>query len=224
MNVKQMNLEQIERTLSERRVGAIDGRKYFSVMLLLVQGEDGLRILFEQRSRKMKTQPGDVCFPGGRIEPDETPLECALRETEEEIGIGRQQIRVLGQFDTLYEISDITMYTFVGAVEEEALQHLKLNPAEVETVFTVPYEFFLETEPLSYTYDIVQKVEDFPYEAAGIRPDYKWRVGKKTIPVYHYGDGDERQIIWGMTGRIVSWFVSEMERMNRMNDAEHIGL
>ena len=67
-------------------------------------------------------------------------------------------------------------------------------------------------------------MEDFPYEAAGIRPDYKWRVGKKTIPVYHYGDGDERQIIWGMTGRIVSWFVSEMERMNRMNDAEHIGL
>ena len=54
--------------------------------------------------------------------------------------------------------------------------------------------------------------EDFPYEEAGIRPDYKWRVGKKTIPVYHYGDGDERQIIWGMTGRIVSWFVSEMER------------
>ena len=138
INARQMNLEQIEKGLSERRVGAIDGRKYFSVMLLLVQGEKGLRILFEQRSRKMKTQPGDVCFPGGRIEPDETPLECALRETEEEIGIGREQIRVLGQFDTLYEISDITMYTFVGAVEEDALQHLKLNPAEVETVFTVP--------------------------------------------------------------------------------------
>ena len=52
MNAKQMNLEQIERSLSERRVGAIDGRKYFSVMLLLVQGEDGLQILFEQRSKR----------------------------------------------------------------------------------------------------------------------------------------------------------------------------
>ena len=70
MNTKQMNLEQIERNLSERCVGAIDGRKYFSVMLLLVQGEDGLQILFEQRSRKMKTQPGDVYFPNKKIKPN----------------------------------------------------------------------------------------------------------------------------------------------------------
>lgn len=206
-----MNIKTVEQFMEGRKPGAIGQQKDCAVLIPLVEREDGLHILFEQRSRKMKTQPGDVCFPGGRMEPGETPVACALRETEEEIGIPADKIRVLGQFDSLYEIASITMYTVVGVIDEADLDSLKLNPAEVDVVFTVPYQFFLDAEPIRYEYDVVQKVEDFPYEAAGIRSDYRWRVGKKETLIFHYGEGEERQIIWGLTARIVMWLIEKLE-------------
>lgn len=157
------------------------------------------------------------------MEEGETPAQCALRETWEEIGIRAEDITLLGQFDTLHEIASITMYTFVGKIQEEALQHLKLNEAEVEQVFTVPWEYFVKNPPKVYESQIVQKVETFPYEETGIRPDYKWRTGKNPIPIYQYDlrpqdalawvgeERESRQIIWGLTGRITWWFVESME-------------
>ena len=209
--VKIMNIANVEKFMEGREPGAIGQRKDCAVLIPLVERADGLHILYEQRSTKMKTQPGDVCFPGGRMEPGETPAECALRETEEEIGIPAEKIRILGQFDSIYEVSHLTMNTVIGVIEEEDLDLLKLNPKEVETVFTVPYRFFLETEPIRYEYEVVQKVDDFPYEAAGIRKDYRWRVGKNSAPIFHYGEGSERQIIWGLTARITMWLVEKLE-------------
>ena len=206
-----MNIANVEKFMEGRKPGAIGQRKDCAVLIPLVEREDGLHILYEQRSTKMKTQPGDVCFPGGRMEPGETPAECALRETEEEIGIPAEKIRVLGQFDSIYEVSHLTMNTVIGVIEGEDLEYLRLNPKEVETVFTVPYRFFLETEPIRYEYEVVQKVDDFPYEAAGIRKDYRWRVGKNSAPIFHYGEGSERQIIWGLTARITMWLVEKLE-------------
>lgn len=201
-----LQVAQIEERLKDRPVGAIGGRRYFSILIPLLAQQDGIYVLFEQRSKKMKTQPGDVCFPGGRMEPGETPLACALRETQEEIGIAPEEIRILGQYDSLYEIAGITMRTFVGILPENALQKLRCNPAEVEQAFVVPLSYFMETKPKIYESQIVQKVDDFPYAETGIRPDYKWRTGKNEIPIYRY----EGHIIWGLTGRIIKWFAAEM--------------
>jgi len=206
-----MNITRIENFMTERRPGSIGRRKDCAVLIPLIEREDGLHILFEQRSSKMKTQPGDVCFPGGKMEEGESVIACALRETEEEIGIPKDRIRVLGQFDSLYEISQLTMNTVIGVIEEEDLEHLKLNPAEVDQVFTVPYRFFLEEEPMIYEYDVIQKVDGFPYEAAGIRKDYRWRTGRKKTYIFHYGEGKEQQIIWGLTARITMWLVEKLE-------------
>lgn len=203
-----MKISDMEKRLSGRPVGAIGGQKYHSVLLLLVDGQAGPEILFEQRSTRMKAQPGDVCLPGGRLEGEETAAQCALRETEEEIGLGATDIRLLGQFDTLYEINSITLYTFVGVVEPASLQKIRCNPAEVDHVFTVPLKFFRETRPKVFPAQIVQDVAGFPYAETGIRSDYRWRKGKHDIPIYRYED----HVIWGMTGRIVKWFVEEMEK------------
>ena len=97
-----MNIANVEKFMDGRKPGAIGQRKDCAVLIPLVERADGMHILYEQRSTKMKTQPGDVCFPGGRMEPGETPAECALRETEEEIGIPADKIRILGQFDSIY--------------------------------------------------------------------------------------------------------------------------
>ena len=210
-----MKIADVEKFMTGRRPGAIGERKDCAVLIPLIEKEGELHILFERRSSRMKTQPGDVCFPGGRMDPGETPQECALRETEEEIGISQEKIRVLGQFDSIYEVSNLTMNTVIGVIEEAELDRLHLNPDEVDCVFTVPYDFFLETEPIRYDYEVIQKVEDFPYEKAGIRKDYRWRVGKNSAPIFHYGEGAERQIIWGLTARIVMWLTQQLEEMQK---------
>lgn len=204
-----MRIADVEARLRDRPVGVIGGQRACSVLLLLTEKAGEMHILFEVRARQGIAQPGDVCLPGGRLEAGESPLACALRETREEIGLSAEDIRLLGPFDTMHEIGGITIYTFVGAVEAVRLASLRPSPEEVETVFTVPYAFFARTQPLLYEARIVQDVADFPYEGTGIRRDYPWRTGRNQIPVYLYGEGAERRIIWGLTGRIIRWFVRE---------------
>ena len=210
-----MKLERITSMMKDRKPGDIGKRKNCSVLIPLVELDGELHILYEQRSSKLKTQPGDICFPGGVMEPDETPIETAVRETYEEIGIAPEHIQILGQFETIYDVRGLTMHTVIGVVDPEAMDHLTLNPAEVAEVFTVPFDFFNENNGFIYEHDVIQKVDDFPYEKAGVNPNYKWRVGRATIPVYHYGEGEARKVIWGLTAMITLWLKQKLEEFER---------
>ena len=194
-----MDINGIKEKMAGRKPGVIGDRKEFAVLIPLVEREDGLHLLFEKRSGNIK-QPGDTCFPGGRIEAGESITECALRETAEEIGI--TDVEVIGQFDSILEVNRITMHTVVGIVTEGALKNVRLNSDEVADIFTVPLDFFVTAEPMSHTVRIIQDTADFPYEETGIQKDYKWRVGQQEIFIYHYED----RIIWGLTARIAKWF------------------
>ena len=197
--MKMINIKGIKEKMAGRKPGVIGDRKEFAVLIPLVERADGLHLLFEKRSGNIK-QPGDTCFPGGRIEESESITECALRETAEEIGI--YDVEVIGQFDSILEVNRITMHTVVGIVTEDALKNARINPEEVADIFTVPLDFFVATKPMCHTVRILQDTADFPYEEAGIRKDYKWRVGSQEIFIYHHED----KIIWGLTARIAKWF------------------
>ena len=82
-----MELEKLKRSLLERTPGLMDATGQYSVLVPLVEGEGGLSLLYEVRAGSLRRQPGEVCFPGGRLEGAESPEECALRETWEELGI-----------------------------------------------------------------------------------------------------------------------------------------
>ena len=196
-----MDIDQIRTKLTDREVGTIGKHKFFSVCIPLVPTDEGLSVLMEVRASELKTQPGDICFPGGNMEDGETPLECALREMEEETGIPAAEADILRQFDTLYGFSGYTLYTFVAALPGGILDRTRINEDEVSELFTVPLDFFAETVPENYDVDVVSKVDDFPYEKTGISPDYNWRKGKNVLPLYRYKD----RIIWGMTARILKW-------------------
>ena len=197
--MKMMDINDIKEKMKGRKPGVIGDRKEFAVLIPLVKRADGLHLLFEKRSRNIK-QPGDICFPGGRIEEGESITECALRETDEEIGI--TDVEVIGQFDSILEVNRITMHTVVGVITEESIKNARINPDEVADIFTVPLDFFASAEPMSHTVRIIQDTADFPYEETGIRKDYKWRVGHQEIFIYHY----ENRIRWGLTARIARWF------------------
>ena len=199
-----MELKTVIEKMTGREPGIIDGTKEFAVLIPLVERDGELHVVYEKRAEGIR-QPGDVCFPGGKIEEGESIIECALRETAEEIGI--TDIEVIGQFDTMLEVGRITMHTVLGIIKEKDLANAVLNTAEVAEIFSVPLEFFDTAQPIIYTGKMIQDVTGFPYEQTGIRSDYKWRVGKQDIYIYHY----EKWIIWGLTARITRWFVEKMK-------------
>src|SRR5699024_4763180 len=135
----------------------------FSLLLPLVDVENKTHLLFEVRSFAMRRQPGDVCFPGGRVDRDDyNELYSALRETEEEIGIDQRYIENIVPLDYIVNGFDGIIYPFVGQVT--SLKELSINKKEVAEVFTVPLNFFLENEPEKYKikFDVVPE-HNFPF-------------------------------------------------------------
>ena len=185
--------------------GLLGARHSYAVLCPLVERPDGLHLLFEVRAEGLR-QAGEVCFPGGRMEPGESAEQCALRETEEELGIPAGQVQLLGQSDFLCNQRGFLLRPVIGLVSEAGMAALHPSPAEVAEVFTVPLSFFRSTPPEVYTYDLIPHIPaDFPYEAMGISPNYPWSRGKSDVPVWYY----EGRVIWGMTARILRDILSE---------------
>lgn len=202
--MKTISAADIKNRLEGRPVGVVGKRKEFAVLIPFVEKEGELCLLFEVRSKDIR-QPGDVCFPGGRIEEGETEIQAALRETKEEIGIGEDMIEVVGRFDSVLEVNRIRMHTAVGMLKE-GWEEVLSPDEEVAEVFTVPVSFFMDNKPDYYKGKIVQDTEGFPYEKHGIDPNYKWRVAWQDIFFWHW----EGHTIWGLTAAIVEWMTEEL--------------
>ena len=90
----------IKEQLQEYIPSIIGVKQSYAVLLPLIEVNGELHILYEVRASHI-SQPGDVAFPGGKIEPGETSAEAALRETEEELGIPANNIQLLGEWTKL---------------------------------------------------------------------------------------------------------------------------
>ena len=173
--------------------------RFFAIMPLLTEIDGELHFILNKRAAGVN-QPGDVCFPGGHQEKGESLQETALRETEEEIGIPRESIQILGKSDFVLTIYRGMIQPFVGFVPYDVYQQAKPNPKEVEAMFTVPLKFFMETEPDKY--DTVWKVtqsDDFPYERIEGGKNYPFSKNRTTQLFYEY-DG---YTIWGFTAQVI---------------------
>ncbi len=192
-------LDALKERWQEHVPGLMGAKHCYAVLCPLVEKPDGLHILFEVRAEGLR-QAGEVCFPGGRMEPGESVAQCALRETEEELGIPAGEVTLLGETDFLCNQRGFLLRPVLGLVSETGMAALNPSPAEVAEVFTVPLRFFRETPPEVYSYDLIPQIPaDFPYEAYGISPDYPWSRGRSDVPMWRYGG----HVIWGMTARIL---------------------
>lgn len=194
-----MTISDFEEKL-EGHVPTLQGSKgSYAVLVPLVERGGELSLLYEVRSAKLKRQPGEVCFPGGRMEPGESPVECALRETWEELGIPQEKIRVIAPLDYVYHRAGFLLYPILGQLEEGVLDRLTPNPAEVAQTFLAPVDFLQSHPPKVYSYSTVPQVgSDFPYARIGFPHGYRWLAGVEEVPVYE----NEGPAIWGITGRI----------------------
>ncbi|SET18472.1 NUDIX domain-containing protein [Salinibacillus kushneri] len=174
-----------------------------SVLLPLIRKYDDIYILFEVRSYQLNRQPGEICFPGGRIDKTDTSEQAAaIRETTEELGIQESEITDVYPLDYLVSPSGMIVYSHVGWID--SLNNMNPNPQEVEEVFMVPLSFFMTTKPDVYHIDVkVKPQEGFPFDLITGGKDYDWRTGKIDEYFYVYED----KVIWGLTAKILSHFL-----------------
>jgi len=181
------------------KINGYENLQKFGVLVPLTCINNEYHLIFQVRSDKIATQPGEISFPGGGREPgDKNIIETAIRETQEEFGLKREQINVLAHLDTLITPYNIVLRPFVA----EILAHDKIvpNEAEVKEVFTVPLKYFIENEPEEYFINIKAEIDpDTTFPTHWVSTNYNWRVGKYSVTFYQY----ENRIIWGFTAKII---------------------
>lgn len=114
-----------------------------AVLVPIVDHRSGLTVIFTQRTAHLKAHSGQVSFPGGRAEPeDPTPEFTALREAQEEIGLGLERVEVLARLPDYHTRTGFRVTPVVGLVTPPLA--LVPDPREVEEVFEVPLAFLLD--------------------------------------------------------------------------------
>ena len=195
-----MDIKDFEKIFMGREPKPYGAYSFFSVLVPLVIKDNQVHLLFEIRADHLKRQPGEVCFPGGKLEGDESPLACAVRETSEELNIPEDCLRIINELDYIYTYSNFTLYSFLGSIDYEDIKDLQVNRDEVKEIFLVPFDFFMENEPFVKVLEVSPDVgKDFPYDMINVENNYNWRKGRSTIPIYKYQD----YVIWGLTGKII---------------------
>ncbi len=192
------DVQALAQELTGRRPSLLGATGTYGVLCPLVWREGQWHLLFEVRAASLRRQPGEICFPGGRMELGETPTQAALRETWEELGVPASQVTVVGELDFIAHVTGYLLHPVLAVVEGTC--PLVPAPAEVDHVFVVPLSFFATTPPVWAVYQLEAQVpEDFPYELLNVPKPYPFRPAAVESPVWVY----EGHSIWGLTARIV---------------------
>jgi 8-oxo-dGTP pyrophosphatase MutT (NUDIX family) len=156
-----------------------------AVLIPLTVKENELAILLTKRSAYLDRHSGQISFPGGVIESgDNTPLDTAFRETNEEIGIQKKQIELLGSLEPFNSKTGFFIYPFIGWIED--LNGLKKSSVEVDKILCIPLSWL--NNPDNFTQE-----------------DYVGPNGfKKKVWVYTPFEGET---VWGITAKIIQDFL-----------------
>ena len=131
-----MTISEFEQEFMGHVPEIMGAKAHYAVLVPLVEWRGEVHVLFEVRADTLERQPGEVCFPGGHMEPGESPTECAFRETWEELGIPASAIRPIARLDDVYMPRGDLMHPVMAQVETGAVVHMTASADEVkETSF-----------------------------------------------------------------------------------------
>lgn len=185
----------------------------YAVLLPLVWDElhQEWQVLYQVRS-EMISQPGEVSFPGGSSEGNESLQETAIRETMEELNVRSEQIRVFGEIDYLV-YSYRTIHCFIGQLLLDDWRKLKPNE-EVARLFAVPLNALLQQPPKYYRLSTkVLTTNDFPFERIRNGADYKFSHHDRKIPFYDVTNEN----IGGMTAQFTHRFTDIVKELGLLD-------
>lgn len=118
--------------------------KRAAVLCLIETNKKGLNILLTLRSKQLSNHPGQISFPGGKVNDEESLYDCALRETEEEIGLKNKNINILGELDMYLSGSNFLIKPVIGCINKN--YKISLNKEEVEKVIYFPIKHLFKKE------------------------------------------------------------------------------
>jgi 8-oxo-dGTP pyrophosphatase MutT (NUDIX family) len=161
-----------------------------AAVLVPVIADDRPSVVLTRRTEQLSRHPGQVAFPGGRIDDtDVDAVDAALRETEEEIGLPRSRVQPVGFLDCFETISGFVITPVVAFVDPLRPVWVP-GPGEVDEVFEVPLAFLLDPANLR-------------------RYTMNWRGRQREMIEFRYG----RHRIWGATAAMLSNLLSRMGKM-----------
>lgn len=114
-----------------------EGYRNAAVLVALTERESP-GVLMIHRPSNMRAHPGQVAFPGGKLDPGEGPVEAALREANEELGIDPAQVRIVGESDIFHTGTGFAITPVIGIIPPDL--ELNPNPAEVARWFEAPLD------------------------------------------------------------------------------------
>ncbi len=165
-----------------RDTGVLDEVGAAVLVPVVAPGTRGATVVLIRRSVDLVRDPGHVAFPGGRLETGEPPLEAALREAEEEIGLRREAVEERGLVDVVRRRRGERIAAFLGLLASRP--ELVVNSGEVESVLEVPIEVLL---------------------ADGVAWEERWSDGVEERSVHFFADHGTlgEDLVWGVTARIL---------------------
>jgi len=183
--------ERLRRALADRplTVEAEWRARPAAVLVPLYRTDGEWHALFTRRTETVESHRGQVSFPGGQIEPgDPSPVEAALRETEEEIGLRSTDVEILGQLSPLLTVTQFLISPVVGLFRWP--YPLRVNQREVANAFGVPLPWLADPQNL--------EIRERQPLAAG-----------PSIRVYYFKPY-QGEVIWGATARITLNLIESM--------------
>ena len=150
-----------------------------SVLIPILTFKKDLEILLTKRSNNLKNHPGQIAFPGGKKDQsDSSPIETALRETQEEVGLNPKNVEIIASLPSHKTATGFVIKPYLGLINQPFSETLRQG--EVDEIFTVPYEYIL-------------KEKNFSIQTR------KWNGSQRSYYVVPYGP----YYIWGATARIL---------------------
>lgn len=150
-----------------------------SVLIPILTFKKDLEILLTKRSNNLKNHPGQIAFPGGKKDQsDSSPIETALRETQEEIGLNPKNVEIIASLPSHKTATGFVIKPYLGLINQPFSETLRQG--EVDEIFTVPYEYILNEKNFSIQ-------------------TRKWNGSQRSYYVVPYGP----YYVWGATARIL---------------------
>ncbi len=181
---QQETVERLERLLESRAADEIEtgDLRRACVLILLVEIGGRWCVLFSHRSPDLRVHSGQIAFPGGSADEGEQLEVAALRETEEEVGIPVDAVRLIGRLDDVITRTGFVVSPFVGVLTRSV--EYRLQETEVTSVYEVPVDVLLDSS----------------------NPEIRYlRYQDRTYPSYFFKH--ETLEIWGLTARILKGFL-----------------